>query len=67
MYTWRCICAVSEEVQLDPKKPKAPQLKTLCEGKIHISTARFNKVAPEEVAEVFARQHTPDIYLKSKK
>ena len=52
------ICAVLEEVQLDPTKPKAPQLKMLCEGQIHMGTSKFHKAAPEEVAEVSGRHHT---------
>ena len=40
------------KAQLDPTKPGAPKLKMPCEGKIHMCTARFDKAAPEEVAEL---------------
>lgn len=45
MRTYSAYITVLEEVQLDPTKPKAPQLKMLCEGKTHTCTARFNKAA----------------------
>lgn len=46
----RCMCAVLQEVQLDPTKPEAPQSKMLCEGKIHMCAARLSRAAPEEAA-----------------
>lgn len=38
----QCIYAVLREVELDPTKPRAPQLKMPCEGKSHMYSSRFN-------------------------
>lgn len=56
------MCAVLVEVQLGPTKPRAPQLKMPCEGKIHMYSVRFNKAAPEEVAELFGRTRQKETY-----